>query len=98
VQDLLIRLNTQWDRFRVGSDFPQRHMPLLLKSTQRILAFLYRELIEPLHTQLKERALEDEYAEEALVIVPDGILHQVPFHALMMDRITCWMSSRSPIH
>ena len=74
VQDLLRHLNTQWDRFRAGPDFAQRHMAVLEKSVQRVLASLYTELIAPLGNWLTPGA--------SLAIVPHGVLHRVPFHAL----------------
>jgi CHAT domain-containing protein/Tfp pilus assembly protein PilF len=74
IQDLLQRLNAQWDRFRAGADFAQRHMAVLEQSAQRLLASLYTELIAPLEGWLKPRA--------PLAIVPHGVLHNVPFHAL----------------
>jgi len=74
VQDLLQRLNVQWDRFRAGADFAQRHMALLEQSAQRLLASLYAELIAPLEAWLKPGT--------SLAIVPHGVLHNVPFHAL----------------
>ena len=74
VQELLQRLNAQWDRFRAGANFAQRHMPVLEKSAQRVLASLYTELISPLESWLSPGA--------PLAIVPHGILHNVPFHAL----------------
>jgi len=74
VQELLHRLNVQWDRFRAGADFAQRHMAVLEQSAQRLLASLYTELIAPLEGWLKPRA--------PLAIVPHGVLHNVPFHAL----------------
>jgi CHAT domain-containing protein len=74
IQDLLQRLNAQWDRFRAGADFAQRHMAVLEQSAQRLLASLYAELIAPLEAWLEPRA--------PLAIVPHGVLHSVPFHAL----------------
>ena len=91
VQELLQRLNAQWDRFRAGADFAQRHMAVLEQSVQRVLASLYAELIAPLEAWLKPRA--------PLAIVPHGILHSVPFHALfdgknyLLDR---WEISYAP--
>ena len=74
VHELLQRLQAQWDRFKTGADFVQRHIAVLEKSTQRILASLYMELIAPLEGWLKP--------DTPLAIVPHGILHSVPFHAL----------------
>ena len=74
VQELLQRLNAQWDRFQAGADFAQRHMAVLEQSAQRLLASLYTELIAPFAGWLKPGA--------PLAIVPHGVLHHVPFHAL----------------
>jgi CHAT domain-containing protein/tetratricopeptide (TPR) repeat protein len=74
VHELLQRLQVQWDRFKTGSDFVRRHMVVLEKSTQRLLASLYTELMAPLAGWLKP--------DTPLAIVPHGILHSVPFHAL----------------
>ncbi len=76
VQDLLQRLSAQWDRFRAGRDFAQRHMAVLEKSARRVLAALYTELVAPLEPQLNRDA------SARLAIVPHGVLHRVPFHAL----------------
>src|SRR6185503_14273633 len=74
IQDLLQRLNAQWDRFQAGADFAQRHMAVLVQSTQRLLGSLHTELMAPLEGWLK--------AGTPLAIVPHGVLHNVPFHAL----------------
>src|SRR3712207_7764052 len=42
------RLNIQWDRFRAGREFVERHMTLLERSTRQVLASLYGELFAPL--------------------------------------------------
>lgn len=82
VQDLLQRLTIQMDRFRAGSDFARRHMDLLEKSAQRVLAALYVELIKPLEPWLERGFPLGENIPARLAIVPHGFLHQVPFHAL----------------
>jgi CHAT domain-containing protein len=74
IQDLLRHLHAQWDRFLAGADFAQRHMAVLEKSAQRVLASLHKELIAPLESWLRRGA--------PLAIVPHGVLHHVPFHAL----------------
>ncbi|MGH2521627.1 MAG: CHAT domain-containing protein, partial [Anaerolineales bacterium] len=76
MQQLLQRLNAQWDRFRAGREFAQRHASVLEKSVQRVLAALYAELVAPLESQLVQRP------SARLAVVPHGVLHQVPFHAL----------------
>ncbi len=82
VQNLLQRLNTQWDYFRAGRDFARRHMAVLEKSVQRVLAALYTELVAPLEPQLKQHSSSTGEAVARLAIVPHGALHHVPFHAL----------------
>jgi len=81
VAELLQGLSIQWDRFRVGPDFVKQHMALLERSTRQILAQLYIVLVTPVETLLEESRLSDG-APRKLVIVPHGLLHQVPFHAL----------------
>jgi CHAT domain-containing protein len=74
IRELLQRLDVQWDRFRAGTDFAQRHMAVLEKSAQRILASLYQALVSPIESWLAPAT--------QLAIVPHGVLHNVPFHAL----------------
>jgi CHAT domain-containing protein len=85
VAPLLRKLNAQWYRFRAGREFAERHMALLERSTQQVLAALYAELMSPLEALLDEvlrSAHRGNTAPRKLVIVPHGLLHQVPFHAL----------------
>ncbi|MCB0009048.1 MAG: CHAT domain-containing protein, partial [Anaerolineales bacterium] len=60
-----------------GADFVARNLPQLELSAQRILGWLYEELFAPLADYLPAAA-----QAQPLVIVPHGVLHQVPFHAL----------------
>jgi CHAT domain-containing protein len=83
VTELMQRLNMQWDRFRVGPEFVEQHMALLERSAREILKHLYIVLVEPVEVFLKE--LEDQVSEGEpgrLLVVPHGLLHQTPFHAL----------------
>jgi tetratricopeptide (TPR) repeat protein len=85
VARLLQQLDVQWDRLGTGMEFAERHMALLERSTQRVLTSLYEELIEPLEPLLEEtvdRTSDRTEASRKLVIVPHGLLHRVPFHAL----------------
>jgi CHAT domain-containing protein/tetratricopeptide (TPR) repeat protein len=75
VQSLLQQLTVQWDRFRAGPAFVQRHQAALERSAQRILAALYDALFAPLAPFLAESGPH-------VAIVPHGLLHQVPFHAV----------------
>jgi tetratricopeptide (TPR) repeat protein len=82
---LVQQLDVQWDRSGAGREFAVRHTALLERLTQRVLISLYRELIEPLEPLFKETAVpisERTVASRKLVIVPHGLLHRVPFHAL----------------
>jgi tetratricopeptide (TPR) repeat protein len=81
VAELLQRLRMQWDRFRVGPDFVEQHMALLERSTREILSHLYIVLVTRVEELLEEDGLLSG-APEKLVIVPHGLLHQIPFHAL----------------
>jgi CHAT domain-containing protein len=85
VHHLLAQLSAQWDRFRAGRDFAQRHHATLEKSVQRVLAALYAQLIAPVETALEQAA-----PGERLAVIPHGLLHQVPFHALL-NRGQYWL-------
>jgi len=80
--ELLQRLSMQWNQFRVGPEFVRRHMALLERSTREVLAHLYIVLVAPVEALLEEMVSEGAGAPGKLVIVPHGLLHQVPFHAL----------------
>jgi CHAT domain-containing protein len=83
VAELLQRLSMQWNRFRVGPEFVRQHMALLERSAREILSQLYVVLVAPLEALLEESGLFDGAgAPGKLVIVPHGLLHQIPFHAL----------------
>ena len=82
---LVQHLELQWDRLGAGREFVERHMTLLERSTRRVLSSLYGELIEPLEPLLNEAVdptSDGTGASRKLVIVPHGLLHRVPFHAL----------------
>lgn len=73
VAGLLQMLRSQLAKFRLGDDYVRRFERNLFEATQNHLLELHAELIEP---------LRDRIAGEHLVIVPHGILHSLPFHAL----------------
>ncbi len=73
---LVDKLQRQWERFSLGYDAIARHLPQLEQSTKAVLRQLFTELIAPLEPLLRRSA------SNAYVIVPDGILYDVPFHAL----------------
>lgn len=78
-------LEFQLSKFRLRGSYPRQFEAALLSSTQNRLRELYRDLIAPLAPLLKGRHL---------VVAPHGILHYVPFHALLdgseslVDRFT----------
>lgn len=85
VQALIQRLHIQWDRFRAGQEFVSQHMRQLEQTAQRVLHALYRALFAPLEPLLgagAERAGEP----RRVVVVPHGLLHQLPFQALYDGR------------
>jgi CHAT domain-containing protein len=71
------QLDVQWDRLSTGREFARRHMALLERSTRQVLNSLYEKLVRPLEPHLNEAG-----TPRRLVIVPHGLLHSVPFHAL----------------
>ena len=82
---LLQQLEVQWDRLGVGQEFAKQHMALLERLTRQVLASLYGELVAPLRPLLDAAAganTVDDDGPRKIAIVPHGLLHQVPFHAL----------------
>ncbi|MGH2543253.1 MAG: CHAT domain-containing protein, partial [Ardenticatenaceae bacterium] len=82
IRQLLQRLEVQWARFRAGRTFVERHAETLERSVQRVLAALYTELFAPLESLLDEVLPARTPSPRRLAIVPHGLLHHVPFHAL----------------
>jgi len=80
---LLHKLSAQWDRFRAGRGFAERHAALLERSARQVLFALYAELFAPLEPLLGEMdPASGEGGVRKLAVVPHGLLHGVPFHAL----------------
>ncbi|TCJ18325.1 CHAT domain-containing protein [Rubrobacter taiwanensis] len=77
VRELLQRFEVQMDRFRAGQGFTERHMEVMHRSVRRVLGALYGVLFAPL-----EELLERDKEVRRLAIIPHGLLHRVPFHAL----------------
>ncbi len=85
VAPLLRQLEVQWDRMGAGQEFVRQHADLLERLARQVLASLHDELISPLAPHLDqaaERGAGQNGAPRKLVIVPHGLLHQVPLHAL----------------
>lgn len=70
----LAAMEIELQRFQADRAFIQRHLPRLTRSLQRILGALYQELIAPLADWLADHP--------RLVVIPHGLLHQLPFAAL----------------
>ena len=86
LDDLATELRFQMGRMEVGAAYAQRHRARLLAGVQETLGALYRRLVAPLAHRLWAPRLR---------IVPHGLLHRLPIHALwdgeryLMERMTC---------
>lgn len=93
VDDLLLQLGHQWERFALGSVVPARHQKMLLRTAQDLLGRLHEILITPVVSLLVAGGGH-------LQLVPHRQIGQVPFHALhdganyLIDR---WVITTSPI-
>ncbi len=63
----------QLAKFRLGEEYVQRFGDALLRTTQAHLQALFTELLAPIWPRVQGRRL---------IVVPHGLLHYVPFHAL----------------
>lgn len=79
LEECLRQLAAQWVRFRLNDGFPQRHAGRLEETAVTILGELDSLLLAPLR---RAGLLEGGEEGSALLVVPDGPLHHVPFHAL----------------
>ena len=79
-------LQFQLSKFRLDPQYVETFSDALLQSTQAHLKSLYAELIEPVAPFVS--------GAEHLILVPHGLLHYIPFHALydgtnyLADRVT----------
>ncbi len=69
----LDKLRFQMNKFSYGSAYRNRHATALLESTNELLVTFYSQLLAP---------LPEINAFQQLIIVPHGLLHYIPFHAL----------------
>jgi CHAT domain-containing protein len=73
VASLLRMVQFQMSKFRLGSEYMKSFANSLLGAVESHLGQLYQELVSPFRDRLRARHL---------VLVPHGMLHYVPFHAL----------------
>jgi tetratricopeptide (TPR) repeat protein len=92
IRDLLRSLRSHFGKFDRGNGPSALLQASLLEGAQAILFALDRELIQPIRGQIKGR----------LIIVPHGLLHYLPFHALfdgsrylIEDHVISYASSAS---
>ena len=67
-------LHFQLTKFNLGPRYVEKSGASLLNAAKEHLHELYRELIPPIHNALRGR--------RAIVFVPHGFMHYIPFHAL----------------
>lgn len=73
VKNLLSLLQFQLAKFRLSPDYVSRFHEVLLQATLSHLHDLHQELLAP---------LRQHWHGDHLIVVPHGILHYLPFHAL----------------
>ena len=77
INEFLSEFRFQINKFSYGEEYRQRHQLTLRRSIDDSLHKLYQTLIAPIEPHL---------ATKELLIVPHGLLHYVPFHALFNGR------------
>lgn len=82
VQDLVRKLNTHWDTIQSASAFVERHMDMLERTAKEVLHMLYLELFAPVEALLRQRLSQTQETPHQLILIPHGVVHQVPFQAL----------------
>lgn len=75
INDLVDRLRFQVSKFGLGEMYSRIHGADMLKQANEILTELYSVLIDPVADELVDA--------KRLIVVPHGLLHYLPFHALM---------------
>jgi CHAT domain-containing protein/tetratricopeptide (TPR) repeat protein len=74
--ELVDRLRRQWDKFRLGDDLLERHLPQLHRATNAVLHDMYDLIVAPIESLIRRSGTDH------LIFVPDGVAHDVPFAAL----------------
>jgi CHAT domain-containing protein len=78
VLPLVEDLGFQFSKFQLGSDYYDRHKSALLISIQTLLDRLGDRLLGDVRDALG--------GSQAVIVIPHGVLHSLPFHALRQDR------------
>jgi CHAT domain-containing protein len=73
ITNLVRLLRFQLSKFSLGPDYVRSFHEALFRASRAHLQDLYRELIAP---------ISDHISASHLIIVPHGLLHSLPFHAL----------------
>lgn len=76
LSQMLDQLRFQMNKFSYGHAYRSRHVAVLLQSVNAVLHTLYTHLLAP---------LPEIHNAEHLIVVPHGLLHYVPFHALWQN-------------
>ena len=76
VVNLLRMLHFQISKFKLGAEYARTFEKSMLSVVQAHLRQLYEEVLAPIRARISARHL---------IIVPHGVLHYLPFHALMDD-------------
>ena len=76
VINLLRMLHFQISKFKLGADYARTFEKSMLGVVQAHLRQLYEEVFAPVRAHISARHL---------IIVPHGVLHYLPFHALLDD-------------
>jgi len=76
IRERLRLLQFQFSKFRLGDEYISLFAEQLYRAIETNLWVLYSDLIAPVRAYLRGTRL---------VIVPHGLLHQLPFHALTRD-------------
>ncbi len=77
VERLLAALRFQLEKFNFGAGYVNAYLGQLKHATDDYLAQLYQALFAPLEASLPTRRL---------LIIPHGVLHYIPFHALRNEQ------------
>ncbi len=77
VETELAGLRFQMEKFNFGREYADQHFEQLNGGATQRLARLYQKLLSPIEPLL---------AGQRLIVIPHGVVHYVPFHALLNGR------------